>query len=602
MTLRIADYALLSDSQSAALVGRDGSIDWWCTPRFDSPSAFARLLDPAAGHWSIRPLDPHRVEREYLEGTMVVRSTFRAAHGVLVLTDALVLAAGSRGHEIGSDVPHSIARTLEVVEGQVPVEVEFAPRLEYGAVTPELAMTERGLEATGESACLRLTGDLRLGLEDGRAIGELRLAAGDVVGCVLQDVTADPDAAGASDDAGTAIDDTIAGWRSWSEEHDYDGAYAEDVKRSALVLQSLTYQPSGTIVAAPTTSLPEVVGGELNWDYRFAWLRDAALTLRALWVAACPAEAGRYFDWMARVAADSGDDDHVQIMFGVEGEHELHERELEHLSGYRGSRPVRVGNEAWTQTQLDVYGEVLDAAYVLRKRIGDFDEGLASYLCDLADRAARTWRQPDAGIWEGREGQRHYVSSKVLCWVALDRAVELAPELGPAADVSTWQRERDAARAEILERGWNEDVGAYTGAFDSDQLDASVLLIPLYGFLQATDERMRRTIDTIERELSRDGLVLRWSDAEDGAFVICSYWLANCLARAGELDRAREIFEKVTSHASDLRLLSEEIDRADGELIGNFPQAFSHVGLINAAWSIELATNPQADRYDEMGY
>ncbi len=401
-------------------------------------------------------------------------------------------------------------------------------------------------------------------------------------------------------DPASAIEDTVAGWRSWVTQHErYEGAYEQAVNRSSLVLQSLTYQPSGALVAAPTTSLPEILGGEANWDYRYCWLRDASLTLRALWVASCPDEATRYFDWMAR-AVGRQPDRHVQIMFGVEGERDLTEHELGHLSGYGDSSPVRIGNEAWRQRQTDVMGEVLEAAYVMRERL-EFSPSTAGFLCDLADGAASAWEETDAGIWEGREGERHYTSSKLMCWVALDRAVKLASELGAGAREPEWAATRDQIRAEILERAYHEELGVYAGAFESDRLDASVLLMPIMGFLDARDERMLATIRAIDRDLGTDGLVKRWTGAsdEEGAFVICSYWLANCLARAGDVERAREVFERVGAHANDVGLLSEEIDPRDGSLLGNFPQAFSHVGMITAAWSIDQATRGRDGRIAE---
>jgi GH15 family glucan-1,4-alpha-glucosidase len=387
-----------------------------------------------------------------------------------------------------------------------------------------------------------------------------------------------------------ALADTILGWRSWAGQHTpYEGAYQDLVRQSALVVQALTYGPSGAIVAAPTTSLPEEVGGDKNWDYRFAWLRDASLTMHALWVAACPDEAERHFAWMTHAASGVGD---LQIVLGLEGERDLTEHELGHLRGWRGSRPVRIGNAAWRQRQLDVPGEVLASALILRDQIGDLEPRTRDFLCSLADLAARDWREPDSGIWEGREGERHYVSSKALCWVALDRALELAGDIGAGDEHrERWERERDAVREAILERGWCASIEAYTGAFDSDRLDASVLLMPIVGFLPADDPRMTSTIAAIERDLTEDGLVRRWTGAEDGGFVICSFWLADCHARAGRVGRAREVFEAAAGHANDLGLLAEEIDPASGELIGNFPQTISHVGLISAAWSIHRAAD-----------
>jgi GH15 family glucan-1,4-alpha-glucosidase len=352
------------------------------------------------------------------------------------------------------------------------------------------------------------------------------------------------------------------------------------------VLQALTYQPTGAVIAAATTSLPETCGGSDNWDYRFTWVRDLSLTLRALWVAACPHEARRFFDWITwALGGQLIEGQPVQIVYRVDGERDLSEHALEHLRGLRDSQPVRVGNAAWQQKQLDVLGEVVDAVHLLREQVGEFDEILARLVAAPADRAAESWQEPDAGMWEARDGERHYLSSKVMCWVALDRAIELAPRLGDHAHMQQWKAAREAVRQSILERGWSKEARAYTGAFGSDQLDASVLLLPLVHFLPVRDPRMWATIEAIERELAPDGLVHRWTGDEHG-FLICTYWLVECLALAGEIGRAGELFERTTSYANDLGLLAEEADGTTGELWGNFPQAFSHVGLINAAWRL----------------
>ncbi|MBA2765059.1 MAG: glycoside hydrolase family 15 protein, partial [Thermoleophilaceae bacterium] len=537
----IADYALLSDCQGAALVARDGSIDWWCAPRFDSRSMFARLLDPQAGHFSISPSEAFQVERQYLEDSMVLCTTFRTSSGVLRLSDALAFAPGARGHEIGEESPHTVVRSLELVSGTIEVAVEFAPRPEYGLVVPSLVMTGEGILSLGGADTVLLATDVELEIDGGAARGRLSLTDGRRLGFALHHQVGLARTEFEPLDPVAAIEDTTAGWRSWVGQHErYDGLYAEEVNRSALVLQGLTYQPSGAIVAAPTTSLPEIRGGEANWDYRYAWLRDASLTLNALWVAACPDEATRFFDWMA-AAVGREEDRHVQIMFGVEGERDLHEHELDHLEGYAGSRPVRVGNDAWKQRQLDVMGEILEAAHVLRGRLEDLDPSTASFLCYLADRAAAEWSEQDAGIWEGRGGERAYTSSKLMCWVALDRAVKLAPQLGDDVHPDEWTSARDEVERAILDEAYNEELGVYAGAFGSDRLDASVLLMPIMGLVEAGDERMLNTIHAIDRELGAGGLVRRWTGTseEEGAFVICSFWLAECLAQAGELDRAR---------------------------------------------------------------
>ncbi|HET7048911.1 MAG TPA: glycoside hydrolase family 15 protein, partial [Solirubrobacteraceae bacterium] len=396
------------------------------------------------------------------------------------------------------------------------------------------------------------------------------------------------------------IDDTVEGWRSWEAEHDvYEGSRKELVQLSTRVLKGLTFRPTGAIVAAPTCSLPEGVGGERNWDYRYAWIRDASLTLEALYIGACSDEAEEFVSFMTSSAGGRASERSLQIMYGIAGEHDLTERELPHLRGWRDSAPVRVGNGAWGQTQLDVYGELLNSLHLYRDRLGDLHMEIQQFVADLANTAARRWRETDAGMWEMRGEPRHHLSSKVLCWVALDRAVELAPQLGIHADVERWTAERDAIREAVLTRGWSEARQAYAQSFDSDDLDAAQLLMPILGFLPATDERMRSTIDAIADGLTEDGLVLRYRNeeglnadglsGEEGTFVICSFWLVSALAKAGELDRAEELFDKLVSYANDLGLLAEEIDTAAGELLGNFPQAFSHIGLITAAWEIDKA-------------
>ena len=583
----IGDYALLGDCHGAALVSSDGSVDWWCPPRFDASSVFARLLDAAGGHWSIRPRGRYTTTRRYVDGTMVVQTEFRTEHGVLRLTDALSLGAGERGHRIGFTSPHVLIRQVEVLAGSVEVAVEIAVRPEYGLVSPTVTGGAAGIELTGGADRLMLTSDHELAIDGCLVTGHFTLNPGrDAVFALHHRRAADPPPA--LTDGRAALRDTVAGWQSWDRLHrGYQGPYREQVRRSALVLQALTYQPTGAVIAAPTTSLPEEVGGQANWDYRFAWLRDGSFTLNALWVAACPDEAHRFFDWMASSLGSMNAEDHVPIMLGAGGERDLTEHTLPHLDGYRGSRPVRVGNDAWRQRQLDVLGEVLQCAWILREQLADLSPAAAALLRSLADRAAETWPEVDAGIWEGREGERRYLTSKLMCWVALDRAVKLAPLLDAEAEVPRWSEAMAQIRAAILTTGWSTSVGAFTGAFGSDHLDAGVLIMPIVGFLPGGDDRVVATVDAIERDLAREGLVQRWTGSGDeGAFAICSYWLVEALVLAGRTDRARQIFDLVTARANDLGLLSEEIDRRDGSLIGNFPQALSHIGLINAAWAI----------------
>jgi GH15 family glucan-1,4-alpha-glucosidase len=589
----VGDYAFISDCQSAALVGRDGSVDWYCPERFDSPSVFARLLDEDGGHWSIRPAGEYEAERAYLEDTMVLRTEFRTPQGRIALTDALALGNGERGHEIGMRSPHLLLRRIEGLEGEVEMEMEFVPRLEYALTEPLVLPTDTGVVVRGGPAELHLTSGRHLDVGETEAAARFAVRSGETVefGLVYRRAAGSEDGVASEPDVGAELENTIEGWRSWSDLHqNYEGLYQEQVRRSALVLQALTYQPTGAVAAAATTSLPESFGGNLNWDYRFAWLRDLSLTLRALWVAACPDEPQRFFRWVDRATGSRlAEDQHVQIMYDVEGERDLTEHTLDHLGGFRGSRPVRVGNEAWKQKQLDVLGEVVDAAHLLQDQLGEeFDDSIARLISTFADRAAGRWREPDAGMWEARDKERHYLTSKVMCWVALDRAIDLAPRLGDHANSQAWQAAREEIREAILNQGWSEKAGAYAGAFGSDQLDASVLLMPLVDFLPADDPRMKSTIEAIESKLTEDGLVHRW-DGDENGFLLCSYWLVECLARLGERERATRLFEQTTAHANDLGLLAEMVDAKTGELLGNFPQAFSHVGLINAAWSLSLA-------------
>ena len=602
--LPIAEYALLSDCHSAVLVGRDGSIDWLCLPRFDSPALFARLLDPDAGHWQIAPSDAgYETERRYLPGTLVLETTFRSASGVVRVTDAMCFLEDQRGHVVGQDAPHQLARLVEGVEGEVEMEMTLAPRPEYGLVRPLIRMTEDGARTFGGPNQIGVRSDRALSVTDGAMRASFRLTAGDQAAFSLHwtAVEGPRPAPVAPARLRARIEDTIEAWRSWEAEHDiYDGPHRELVRLSARVLKGLTYAPTGAIVAAPTTSLPETVGGERNWDYRFAWIRDASLTLEALYIGACPEEAVDFVSFMTSSAGGAASrESSLQIMYGIGGEHDLSERELPHLRGWRDSRPVRVGNGAWTQTQLDVYGELLSSLHLYRDKLGDLHPEIQRFSAELADTAAARWREKDQGMWEMRGEPRHHLSSKVLCWTALDRAVELAPQLGEFARVDEWTTARDEIHAAVLEQGWSEERQAFCQSFGSDDLDAAQLLMPLVGFLPAGDPRMRSTIDAIADELTEDGLVLRYRnqeglnadglEGEEGTFVICTFWLVSGLALAGELERAESLFDQLVSCANDVGLIAEEVDTENGELLGNFPQAFSHIGLITAANQIDQA-------------
>jgi GH15 family glucan-1,4-alpha-glucosidase len=580
----IADCAFLSDCQTAALVDRAGSIDWWCVPRFDSPSVLGRLLDAEAGHWSLCPAEPFTSERAYVGNSLVMRTVFHTPSGDVAVTDALAFAAGARGHEIGLNSPHVLLRRVDGISGAVSMHSELAPRMEYGRTEPHLSGVDGEVRAEGGPVRLRYTGPAALDCSEGVVRAHFSVAAGESVEFRLSYQPSYGSRPGLAAEA-LSVDDTVAGWESWSALHtSYDGPHPGQVHRSALILQGLTFRPSGAVVAAATTSLPEQLGGELNFDYRYAWLRDFSLTVRALWIAACPDEPARLFDWLSR-SAGRVRNELIQIMYGVAGERDLSEHVLEHLSGFGDSAPVRVGNAAWEQKQLDVLGEVLDAVHLMRNQLGELSGPTQQLLVALANRAVDGWQEPDAGMWEARDAERHYLSSKVMCWVALDRAIQLAPVLGEEAETDKWAVARDEVRAAVLDRGWSERAQAFCGAFESDELDASVLILPLVGFLPATDHRMGATIDAIEQRLGGSGLVRRWAEDPSG-FLICTFWLVECLALAGAQERAQAWFTTAAGYANDVGLLSEEADTDTGELLGNFPQAFSHIGLINAAWRL----------------
>ena len=600
--LPIAEYALLSNCRSAALVSRGGSIDWLCFPRFDSPSVLGRILDADAGHWSIHPVADAEVERRYAGDTMILETTFRTATGSARLLDALAVGPNERGHELGKGSPSLLLREVTGLDGEVDFETRCEPRPEYGLVYPLFDAIPGGMTAHGGADLIALSAPVPLADDDCAAFGQFTVRAGETMSFALHHATSsdDPPRVWSQDEIRARLDDTRTGWQTWSSIHqNYEGPWRDLVHHSGRVLYALTYWPTGAICAAATTSLPETPGGERNWDYRFSWVRDASFTLQALWVAACPDEAGRFFDFLSRAASSQlrrGVD--LQIMFGIGGERDLSERELPHLAGWRDSTPVRIGNGAWSQRQLDVYGELLDAAARLPDQLPHLMASTRGFLADLADTAASRWREQDQGIWEVRGAPRDFLYSKLMCWVALDRAIGLAGALDAEDRVGAWSAARDEITDAILTHGWNESAGAFTQSFGSDDLDASNLMIPIVGFLPATDPRMRATIDaTAERLTDERGLVYRYRAhdglaGEEGTFLLCTFWLAHALALAGEIERAHTTFELAISYVNDVGLLAEEVDTTTGELLGNFPQAFSHIGLVNAAWAI---TEAEAD-------
>ncbi|MEV0973382.1 glycoside hydrolase family 15 protein [Microtetraspora glauca] len=593
-TRAISDYALLSDCRSAALVSSAGSVDWLCSPRFDSPALFARLLDENAGYWSIGPACPAEITRRYLEDTLVIETTFRTGTGTAVLRDALALGRRERGHALGAASPGALMREMTCVEGHVPIAMDFAPRPEFGLIRPLMEPVRGGLVAHGGAQTVTLSCPVELRVRDATARATVTLRAGQRLCLCLHTGPAwEPEPQCWHPwRVHRRIGDTAAAWRSWSRMHSrYQGPWQEQVGHSGRVLRALTFAPTGAIVAAATTSLPECVGGERNWDYRYTWIRDASLTLQALATAACEKEETAFFSFLAGAAAGLLDHDtDLPIMYGVGGEHDLSERSLPHLTGWRGSAPVRVGNDAWRQRQLDVYGELLYAAHELS--CGRFDPVTRAFLVSAAESAARRWQEPDQGIWEMRGPSRHFLHSKLMCWVALDRAVALASTLQATDQVPRWKRTRDRIRAAILTRGWSEETGAFTQVFDGKGLDASALMLPIVGFLPGDDPRVRATVDAVATRLTdRRGLVLRYRTrdrlgGEEGSFLLCTFWLAHALALTGETGRGEQVFRTAASYANDVGLLAEEVDMATGEPIGNFPQAFSHIGLINAARAI----------------
>jgi GH15 family glucan-1,4-alpha-glucosidase len=599
--LPIADYALLSDCHSAALVSRGGSIDWLCFPRFDGPSVFARILDDDAGYWSIHPSDgtDFTSSRQYVDDTLLLETTFTTGSGVVTMTDALAVGRNERGHELGVGAVNTVVRQLAGVDGSMELDFIYAPRPEYALVSPVLQLVDGGVMARGGESVLALSSPIDLEIDGSTCSARFTLRSGDVVSFALQHRTMseEPPHFWPQSEILDRLVDTGEGWRTWSVMHQaYEGPWSDLVRTSGRVLYALTYFPTGAIVAAPTTSLPETPGGSRNWDYRYTWVRDASFTLEALWVAACPHEANKFFEFIAAAAAANlRQNADLQIMFGIGGEHDLTEREIDHLSGWRGSAPVRVGNGAWQQRQLDVYGELLGAAHRLPDQLEVAPASVRGFLAELVDSAASRWLEQDHGIWEVRGEPRHFLYSKLMCWLALDCGSALAERLDALDRVEHWSSVRDEIAHEIMTRGWNGKVGAFTQSFGSDNLDASALMLPIVGFMPADHPQMRATIDAIAAGLTDDrGLVYRYLGddglaGDEGTFLLCTFWLAQALALSGDLDRARTTFEAAAKYVNDLGLMAEEVDARTGELLGNFPQAFSHIGLVNAAWAISQA-------------
>jgi GH15 family glucan-1,4-alpha-glucosidase len=596
MPSRIEDYALIGDCLTAALVGLDGSIDWLCLPRFDSGACFAALLgDEENGRFKIAPEHgAPRVKRRYREGTLVLETDFETDDGLVTVIDLMPPM---------TDVPE-VVRLVVGKRGRVPMRMELVIRFDYGASVPWVRHTEGGIVAVAGPDMLHLDTPIPVRGEDFRTVGSFTVAEGDHVPFIMSwhpSHMAPPKPMGHEQ----ALAQTEKFWRAWSGKSRYNGHYREAVMRSLLTLKALTYAPTGGIVAAPTTSLPEWIGGVRNWDYRFCWLRDATLVLYALMYAGYREEAFAWREWLLRAIA--GKPSQAQVMYGIAGERRLPEIELDWLSGYEGSRPVRIGNAAARQMQLDVYGEVMDALH-LGRRLGltPSHEGwrLQRALMRFLETA---WVEPDHGMWEVRGPPRHFTHSKVMAWVAADRAVKAVEMFGRQGPVDRWRALRATIHEEVCQRAFDPELNSFVQYYGGKMLDASLLLIPTVGFLPPTDPRVRGTVEAVERHLMRDGFVARYTThpkvdglpPSEGAFLACSFWLADSYLLLGRERDARALFERLLGRCNDVGLLSEEIDPLTGRFLGNFPQAFSHVALINTARNLSGAGGPCEDRTQE---
>jgi alpha,alpha-trehalase len=608
----IADYAFISNCHTGALVAPDGAIDWLCVPRFDSPSVFGSLLDRGAGTLELAPFGiNHPTAREYEPGTNVLATTWKTPNGWILVRTALTM--GPNDHEdaitphtrppADDDADHMLVRTVECLEGSVEVELICEPVFGYGREPATWTLVDGSrhtADATGAGQTIRLQTDLALGIEGSRVRARHVLQPGERAYCALswaEQLAVPADA----DEAQQRLALTTRFWRSWlNRARIPDHRWRDPIQRSALAVKGLTYMPTGATVAALTTSLPETPGGERNWDYRYTWIRDSTFTLQALHYLNLDWEADEFMQFVADV--EPNDDGGLQIMYGIDGRRDLTESTLDQLSGYAGARPVRIGNGAFDQRQNDVFGAALDSILLHTRRSERLPGRLWPIIRSQAECATGVWREPDQGIWEARGQPQHYVSSKLMCWVALDRAAKLAEIRGDPELQATWQETAEEIRADILEHGVSER-GVLRQHYETEALDASLLLAALFGFLPADDERLHKSVLAVADELTQDGFVLRYRteetddglSGEEGTFLICSFWLVSALAIVGEKQRAHDLMERLLRIASPLGLYAEEFDVATGRHLGNFPQAFSHLALIEAAGRIILA-----ERLEEM--
>jgi alpha,alpha-trehalase len=608
----IADYGLLSDCEVCALVAPDGGVEWMSVPRMDGPSVFAAILDRYAGRFRIGPVNRSvPAGRRYLPGTMILQTTWATPTGWLEVHDALLIGPwhhdsqrsrryvrAPRDHE----AEHVLLRVVQCMDGAVDLEIDCAPAFEYGLVRGTWRHDGEGYgeavcEADGIDLSLCLHTDLRLGFEGGRARAETTMSHGEGAFCALG--WSEQGLPASYEEAQARLSATRAYWHEWLGRGRFpDHPWQIHLQRSALTLKGLTYAPTGAMVAAPTTSLPETPGGERNWDYRYSWLRDSTFTLWGLSTLGFDREAMDYFYFVT----DRAEDGDLQIMYGIDGRRELDEATLDHLHGYEGAQPVRIGNDAWDHAQHDVWGVLLDSVRLHTRSADQLDDRLWEVIVRQVEAALRSWREPDRGIWEVRGEARHFTSSKVFCWVAADRGARLARLRGDEELAERWEAAAQEMHDEICERGTDER-GVFVQHYDTAALDASALLIVLVGFLPPSDERVRATVLAIADELTTDGLVLRYRTdetddglhGEEGTFTICSFWLVSALAEIGELDRARALCEKLLSYASPLLLYGEEIEPESGRHLGNFPQAFTHLALINAVMRLVAADEVLAE-------
>jgi GH15 family glucan-1,4-alpha-glucosidase len=614
----IGSYGFLSDCHTAALVSYDGSVEWLCLPRFDSPSSFGALLDRGAGHFRLAPrgvIVP--ISRRYEPGTLVIETTWVTDTGWCVIHDALtigdwaVAGDGGRRPSTEHDSDHSLLRTVTCLDGEVEIAMECMPRFGYGAEQAAWSGGELGeAVADGDGCRVLLTSDMELEIDGGSVHGKLHLREDETGFCAVTWGEGERSGPRSAPEALERIDSTEEFWRSWLRDGDFpDHPWRIHLQRSALVLKGLTYTPTGAIVAAPTTSLPETPGGERNWDYRFSWIRDSTFTLWALHTLGFDQEAR---DFMRFVLGVCREDPNLQIMYGIGGEKQLTEGTLDHLEGYGGARPVRIGNGAFDQHQHDVWGALLDSIYLHEKALKNTaTQADRKLIGEQVEAAIAAWPDPDQGIWESRGEPKHYVSSKLMIWVAVDRGVRLARSVGLDEVADRWQATADEIHAEIIERGCRD--GVFRQHYETDALDASTLLIPLLRFLPPDDERVRMTVEAIADDLTEHGLVLRYRvedtddglRGEEGTFLICSFWLVSALSEIGDAERARSLCERLLAAAGWLDLFAEELDAPSGRHLGNFPQAFTHLALINAVSHV-IADEQRAEAgmtavFSEMG-